>query len=385
MFGSCVHNMDGYQILQWKEGVMMHQSTRSESLNSSPVRYGDVDDDSSLFNSSASTMSSVKSKTLSTTDTGFKARAYLNGILFHTRSDEPSNIAEIRAQLDAEIPENDLPPKRRFVRYQKSRRLWNINETTVAHLVSIYLLKVFEDDDYESVWDRVMGGTSDSSAYNRGLSPPKPDILQGFTANAFTEKGLDLTRMSNLLSFKDDPDGLVLPHLAGECKSPNADQALAIVQSGYDGAVLVESRLEALRRMDTTDVDKHAHVLTFTFNGTNLCIFAHFAVSSKTASPLRHHHQFPVAELSLVSTGTRDEDYHTFLRLHQLVHNVQKFAKQQAEMLMQALVDAASGGTLLLDPLPATFTPEPRSSNNKRKKAGLGIPQVDPPPTFPEL
>jgi hypothetical protein len=163
--------------------------------------------------------------------------------------------------------------------------------------------------------------------------------------------------MSTLVSFKDDPHGLVLPHLAGEFKSPSADQALSIVQSGYDGAVLVEARMEALRRMDTRDEDKHAYVLTFIFNGTNLCIFAHYALWSQTTSRTMQHHQYPVAELSLVSTSTRDEDYATFLRLYQLLQNTQKFAKTQAEKLLESLAGAALANTLRLDPLPPSCTP----------------------------
>jgi hypothetical protein len=373
--------------MQEEAGTTEPEVLRLESLGSSPVHYGDRDNDSDSIVSETSTMASIKSKTLSTTDAGFRARATSNGILFHAMSEEPSNIADIRAQLDAELPVDEMPPKERFVRYQQSRRLFNINEATMVNLASIYLLKIFDDKNYESVWDRAISGIPASSGCNRGLSPPKPGILQGYTIPAFTERRIEVARMFTLASFKDDPHSLVLPHLAGEFKSPSADQALATVQSGYDGAVLVEARMDALQRMDTRDEDKHAFVLTFTFNGTNLYIFAHYAsISQTTSPPTLQHHQFPVAELSLLSSNTRDEDYATFLRLCQLLQNAQKFAKTQAEKLLESLAGAALANTLRLDPLPLSFTPtsEPTSSN-KRRKAGLGISQVSPPPRFPDL
>ncbi|PNY25066.1 Uncharacterized protein TCAP_04995 [Tolypocladium capitatum] len=72
----------------------------------------------------------------------------------------------------------------------------------------------------------------------------------------------------------------------------------ARLQSAYDGAALVYARNQALSYLGKSDPPGHAEITTFTTDGTNLNLYAHYAARSDDGT--FEYHQYPIASASLL-------------------------------------------------------------------------------------
>jgi hypothetical protein len=162
-------------------------------------------------------------------------------------------------------------------------------------------------EGYERVFNQAFTGFPKDVGFNNGLPAPQPDFVEGLEMPDYNPFPVD-EHISGTVIYKDDPCSLTLPHLAGEWKGRGKDMDEARLQSAYDGAALVYERNQALSYLGKRDSPGHTEVTTFTTNGTNLDLYAHYAALSEDGT--LKYHQYPVSkEKSYWEWDTRSERY----------------------------------------------------------------------------
>jgi len=103
----------------------------------------------------------------------------------------------------------------------------------------------------------------------------------------------------------------------------------ARLQSAHDGAALVYARNQALSYLGKPDPPGHAEVTTFTTDGTNLNMYAHYAALSEDGT--LEYHQYPIKSTNLI------DSYEGFKEGRRGLRNVQDYAKEQSYALRDQL------------------------------------------------
>jgi hypothetical protein len=189
------------------------------------------------------------------------------------------------------------------------------------------LLKTYDDgDSYSREFNRAFSALPKGLGFNDGLSAPQPDFVEGLEKREFRPFPVG-EQITGAVLYKDDPDSLALPHLAGEWKGPGKDMQEAMLQSSYDGAALVHGRNQALSYIGKPDPTDTAEVVTFTTDGTNLNFFAHYASPSTEDGVGLEYHQYPITSTNLKNS------FHEFKQGHKQLRNLQDHARDQSYAL----------------------------------------------------
>lgn len=203
-----------------------------------------------------------------------------------------------------------------------------VNEATMVVEVSKRLLKDYDDPGYRAPFNQAFTGFPKDVGFNNGLSAPQPDFVEGTQMQDYcpfpVHKHLD-----GAVLYKDNPLSVTLPHLAGEWKGAGKDMEEARLQSSYDGVALVYARNQALSYLGKPDPDGHAEVTTFTTDGTNLNMYAHYAAPSEDGT--LEYHQYPIKSANLI------DSYEGFKEGRRWVGNAQDHAKEQSYALRDQL------------------------------------------------
>ncbi|KAF3768264.1 hypothetical protein M406DRAFT_251172 [Cryphonectria parasitica EP155] len=269
----------------------------------------------------------TRTTTISTTAPGFSSRARDNGILNPRNCKAPTNLDNLREQY-AESRYSASPTESAFKDYIDEVEDAP-NEATMVE-VGGQLLKKYPRDGYKRVLNQAFTGFPKNVGFNNGLSAPQPDYAQGLEKDKF--RPFPIYQIDGAIIYKDDPDSLTLPHLAGEWKGPGKDMREARLQSAYDGASLVYARNKALSYLGTPDPPGYAQITTFTTDGTNLNLFAHYARPSSIDGRLEYH-QYPINSTLLTNS------YQEFKTGRKELRNAQDYAKNQCYNLRDQLND----------------------------------------------
>ncbi|KAK4221573.1 hypothetical protein QBC38DRAFT_513492 [Podospora fimiseda] len=134
--------------------------------------------------------------------------------------------------------------------------------------------------------------------------------FRGFSKNLGLTNRLEMTEFlpfpvrkhikGAVLFLHNDDRSLTLVHVTGEWKRPQGDMKGAALESGYAGAALVYARNQALAYLGKSDPPGHANVTTFTTDGNEMNIYAHYAAENGNGK--LEYHQFPVKRVSLVKS-----------------------------------------------------------------------------------
>ncbi|KAK3336827.1 hypothetical protein B0T19DRAFT_447654 [Cercophora scortea] len=273
--------------------------------------------------STAQSSSTTQAKTISTTSSGFADQADKNGILNTRRSKRPENYEDTANRL-ARSRETASPPESAYRRYIKATGKSGSTEMTV--LVEMApLLKTYHDDDgYSREFNRSFTGLPKDLGFNNGLSAPQPDFIEGLEKREYHPFPID-ERVRRAVLYKDDPDSLALPHLAGAWKGPGKDMEEARLQSAYDGAALVYGRSQALDSIGKPYLAGHAKVTTFTTDGTSLNFFSHYAALSEDGT--LEYHQYAITSTNLKNS------FEEFKRARRQLRNAQDDARAESHEL----------------------------------------------------
>ncbi|CAK7221960.1 hypothetical protein SCUCBS95973_004677 [Sporothrix curviconia] len=264
------------------------------------------------------------SKSLSTTAPGFAVQAYKNGILNPLDSKAPTNLEEIRQRL-AQSRTTASPPESVFEEYVQTVREAPNEATMVGEMLPLFQKY---PKGYKRVLNQAFTAFPKDMGFNSGLSAPQPDYVEGLGMEEFRPFPVD-QHVSGAVLSKDNPRSVTLSHLAGEWTGPGGDITEAQLQSGYDGAALVYARNQALSYQGTPDPLGHAHITTFTTNGTHLNFYAHYATTGDDGTT--EYHQFPVNSTSLVNSYGEHKQGRRSLR------NAQDYARKQSYELRDQL------------------------------------------------
>jgi hypothetical protein len=277
---------------------------------------------------SGTTDGSSTTKTTSTTSSGFAIQAYKNGILDPRSSKPPTNLEDIQKR-HAKSRATASPPESEYERYTKKIRKAK-NEATIVVETSGKLLKEYDDERYTRTFNQAFTNYPKGVGFNNGLSAPQPDFVEGLEMPAYRPFPVD-DYVPGATLHKDDPNSVTLPQIAGEWKGPDGSMKEAELQSSYDGAALVHARAQALAYMGKEDPPGHAEITTFTTDGTNLNLYAHYAAPSAEDEDTLEYHQYPVSSTNLTGTHQGHKDGRKSLR------NAQDHAKTQSEQLRDQL------------------------------------------------
>lgn len=272
--------------------------------------------------------SSGTARTLSTTTSGFADQAYKNGILDPLDAKPPPNLEDVRERL-ARSRTTASPPEPEYKRYI-NRVEGAPNEATMVYEVGGKLLKEYNDEGYSRTFNQAFTGYPEDVGFNNGLSAAQPDFVEGLRKREYRPFPVD-ERVSGAVLYKDDPHSLTLPHLAGEWKGPGKNMKEARMQAAYDGAALVYARNQALDAMGKPYLAGHTKVTTFTTDGTNLNLFAHYA--AETEDGTLEYHQYPIKSLNLVDSHEGYKEGRKQLR------NAQDLAREESYTLRDELKD----------------------------------------------
>lgn len=271
--------------------------------------------------------SSTNTKTTLTTVSSFVVKTRDNGILPLLSSKLPTNLEDIRRR-HAKSRATASPPESEYERYTNKVKKAG-NEATVVVEVSARLLKEY-DDGYNRAYSRPFTGLPKNNGFNDGLSTPQPDFVEGLEIEQYRPFPVN-KHLPGAALYQDDPYSLALPHVAGEWKGPNGSMREAELQSAYDGAALVYARNQALAHMGKSDPLGHAEVTTFTTDGTNLNMYAHYAIPSAEDEGTLEYHQYRYASANVKDSYQGYKDGRKGLR------NTQDYAKAQSEHLRDQL------------------------------------------------
>lgn len=183
---------------------------------------------------------------------------------------------------------------------------------------------------YDRVFNQAFTGLPRNLGFNNGLSTPQPDFIEGLEKEEYRPFSVD-DHVPGAALYQDDPYSLILPQIAGEWKGPVGDIREARMQSAYDGAALVYGRNQALTYMGKSDPSGHAEITTFTTDGTNLNLYAHYATPSAEDEDTLEYHQYPISTTNIKDTYQGHKDGRKGLR------NAQDYAKQQSYAMRDEL------------------------------------------------
>ncbi|KAK5651147.1 hypothetical protein OQA88_13241 [Cercophora sp. LCS_1] len=184
---------------------------------------------------------STKTKTASTTTSGFAVKARNNGILESAYSKPPTNLEDLRRR-QAKSRATASPPESVYNDYV-DRVEGAGNEATVVVQTSELLKKY--PKGYRQAYNRAFTNLLDDVGFNNGLSAPQPDFVEGLEAEEYRPFPAD-DHIPGAALYRDDPRSITLPQIAGEWKGPAGDMREARMQSAYDGAAMVHARNQAL-------------------------------------------------------------------------------------------------------------------------------------------
>ncbi|KAJ4314685.1 hypothetical protein N0V84_008760 [Fusarium piperis] len=271
---------------------------------------------------------SRSTKTLSTTASGFAVQARENGILDPFSSKPPMNLEEIHRRL-ARTRATASPPESVYEDYAHVVGTAP-NEATIVVEASGKLLKEYPGKGYKKAFNQAFTGYPKDVGFNNGLSAPQPDFVEGVEAEEYRPFPID-RHVRGAVLYKDNPRSVTLPHIAGEWKGPDGSMAEARMQAAYDGAALVYARNQALDAAKEPHLAGHAKVTTFTTDGTNLNLFAHYA--AETEDGTLEYHQYPIKSLNLVDSHEVYKEGRKHLR------NAQDLAREESYALRDELKD----------------------------------------------
>jgi hypothetical protein len=267
-------------------------------------------------------------KSLSITAPGFNVRAYQNGIFDPRDSKPPKNLKDIRKKL-AQRRATASPPESVYKEYVD--KIGEApNEATVVIQSGIKLLKEHPGKSYKQVFNQAFTGYPKDVGFNNGLSTPQPDFVEGLGMQEYRPFPVE-KHVSGAVLYKDDPHSVTLPHIAGEWKGPGGSMLEATLQSAYDGAALVHARNQAREYSGKSDPAGHAKVTTFTTDGRNLNLFAHYV--AETGDGTLEYHQYPIKSLNLVDSHEGYKEGRKQLR------NAQDLAREESYALRDELMD----------------------------------------------
>lgn len=266
--------------------------------------------------------SSTTTKTTSTTTSGFANKARNNGILPPLNSKPPTNLEDIR-KLHTRSLATASPPESVYRSYANNVGKAG-NEATLVVETSRKLLKEYDNDNsYNRADNRQFTNLPKNAGFNNGLSAPQPDFVEGLEIEEYRPCPIN-KYIPGAALYRDDPYSLTLPHLAGEWKGHNESIREAELQSAYDGAALVHARNQALAYMGKSDPLGHAEATTFTTDGTNLNLYAHYAAPSAEDEDTLEYHQYPISSTDIKGTYQGHKDGRKSLR------NAQDRARDQS-------------------------------------------------------
>ncbi|KAI8960869.1 hypothetical protein F5Y11DRAFT_328373 [Daldinia sp. FL1419] len=301
-----------------------------------------------------STTASQKTKTTSTTISGFADQAYKNCILPPRHSKPPANLKDIQ-ERHSRSRATASPTESEYKRYtNKVGRA--PNEATMVVETSRRMLKDYDDEGYHQSFNQSFTGFPEDVGFNDGLSAPQPDFVEGLEKREYDPFPVD-EHVSGAVLYDDDPDSLALPHVAGEWKGRGRNMEEARLQSSYDGAALVYARGKALSHMGKSDPPGHAEVTTFTTDGTTLNLFAHYA--AETEDGTLEYHQHRIKSTNLIDSHEDFKDGYKQLR------NAQDHARNQSYALRDDLREHWKQQRSTLQPITeGTSLPVPDSQAN---------------------
>lgn len=121
----------------------------------------------------------------------------------------------------------------------------------------------------------------------------------------------------------------------------------ARILAAYDGAALIYARNQALNAMGKPYLAGHTKVATFTTDGTNLNLFAHYAAPTEEGT--LEYHQYPIKSINLIDSHQGYKEGRKHLR------NAQDLAKEESYALRDELNDYWKAERTQPVPLPPTI------------------------------
>ncbi|EEU35276.1 uncharacterized protein NECHADRAFT_18425, partial [Fusarium vanettenii 77-13-4] len=203
-----------------------------------------------------------------------------------------------------------------------------LNEASVVFESNSRLLKSYSDKNYNRAFNKAFTGFPKNADFNDGLSAPQPDFVEGLGVKEFHPLPIK-DYVDGAVLHKDHPHSITLPHLAGEFKGPGKNLRHARLQSAYDGATLVHGRNQALDSLGEPAIAGHAKVTTFTTDGTNLNLFAHYAAPSEDGTT--KYHQYPINS-TILTNSLQD-----FKQGYRQLRNAQDCAREESYKLRDQL------------------------------------------------
>ncbi|UPK90959.1 hypothetical protein LCI18_001894 [Fusarium solani-melongenae] len=274
----------------------------------------------------ATTVASSTTKTTSTTMAGFAMQAMENGILKPHQSKPPVNLGDIQERYA--LSRGTASPTESMYRDYINTVGKNPNEATTTFEFGGQLMKRYPNENYDLAINRVFTGLPEDVGFNKGLSAPQPDFVEGLTMEEFRSVP-NVGQINGAILYKDVTSSVILPHLAGEFKKPGKDMEQARLQSAYDGAALVSGRNQALNSIGEPSTAGHAKITTFTTDGANLNLFAHYATPSEDGTA--KYHQYYISSTNLTSS------HENFREGYRQIRNAQDHAREESYKLRDQL------------------------------------------------
>lgn len=156
----------------------------------------------------------------------------------------------------------------------------NSSERELERHIESHIFQATGDNDelskilYVPKYDKQWMDFPRDVGFNNGLSPPKPDLIEGFWQTEFPDTIYQLGGTATLVKAGGY---IAFPHFAAEFKDQGKDMHQAEVQACFDGAAMVYARDSALKFLGERDPPRHASVVTVKTDGDVWEAYAHYS------------------------------------------------------------------------------------------------------------
>lgn len=325
-----------------------------------------------------STRKTSATKLTAPTNNEFGIKMFNNGLLDPIISTTPANVDDLRRIYT--MPQLRGPPSFRYFSDAVAKARV---ESTIEREVQ-ELAKLVDREGYTRAFNTQINNFPLNVGFNNGLSSPKCDYIEGVCKSAFVGFPIEHYIQGAVL-YRGDFHSVTLPHLAAEYKGPGKDMIQAAEQCRINGAIMVYGRTQALKFIGKPDPPGHAHVFTWTCDGTTLNIFAHFAMMSNYG--VLQYHRYRIKSLNLSDSKANMEEGRRAMR------NFQEHARSRAMELKDQILAKHHGHPvgqppfLAQAPAPQSptssssdpHTPVPSTSNEHKRQASLQLSRTGPP------
>lgn len=274
---------------------------------------------------------------------GYQIVLLKNQILDPLRSDEPSDIKQVRNAIENGGRKSPVPSITHFKQWRSGHRKARNEEEVKFSMKELFIdwryRKVKDNGKlpgYISEFGLVFNNIPKNAAFNEDLAFPKVDYVEGLEQRSYEPFPLDDINGAAAVSIEDQyPTAVALPRLIVKFKGPQgSNSSIAQSQTAHAAACAVYGHSQVLEHIERKASNHKIVVFSIITDGYHTTIYGHHATKSKNGDI--KYHQNPLLDLPSFTTT-----YESYKDARRMLRNVQDLARERSELFRDMLLEVA--------------------------------------------